>query len=136
VIRFREGSPAILLAMLFSLFGAQTKAINQAAPLAVGETFTIDSKILGETRRINVYVPPGYAESKDVRLPVLYMPDGGMAEDFLHIAGLVQVSVGNRTMRSFLLVGIENTQPKTRRTKRSRPLSAGLRRSGSSFVMS
>src|SRR5688500_9940142 len=33
-----------------------------------------------------------------------------MAEDFRHIAGLVQVSVGNGTMRPFLLVGIENTQ--------------------------
>jgi len=38
------------------------------------------------------------------------MPDGGLAEDFLHVAGLVQVSVGNGTMRPFLLVGIENTQ--------------------------
>ncbi len=33
-----------------------------------------------------------------------------MAEDFLHVAGLMQVSVGNGTMRPFLLVGIENTQ--------------------------
>src|SRR5262245_8520287 len=38
------------------------------------------------------------------------MLDGGIKEDFLHIAGLVQVSVGNGTMRPFLLVGIENTQ--------------------------
>jgi predicted alpha/beta superfamily hydrolase len=79
-------------------------------PPAVGETFTINSKILSETRRINVYVPPGYKESDETRLPVLYMPDGGMAEDFLHVAGLVQVSVGNGTMRPFLLVGIENTE--------------------------
>ena len=55
-------------------------------------------------------MPPGYTESPDVRVPVLYMPDGGMAEDFLHVAGLVQVSTGNGTMRPFLLVGIENTQ--------------------------
>jgi predicted alpha/beta superfamily hydrolase len=41
---------------------------------------------------------------------VLYMPDGGIAEDFLHVAGLVQVSVGNGTMRPTLLVGIENTE--------------------------
>ena len=75
-----------------------------------GETFTIDSKILGETRRINVYLPPNYVASPGERFPVLYMPDGGMAEDFLHMAGLVQVSVGNGTMRPFLLVGIENTQ--------------------------
>ena len=90
--------------------GAPTRAVEKAAPLVVGETFTIDSKILKETRRINVYLPPGYASSPDLRVPVLYMPDGGIAEDFLHVAGLVQVSVGNGTMRPFLLVGIENTE--------------------------
>jgi hypothetical protein len=92
-----------------ALSGAGRGAEN-AAPLVIGETFTIDSRIVGETRRINVYLPPGYAESPGARLPVLYMPDGGMAEDFLHVAGLVQVSVGNGTMRPFILVGIENTQ--------------------------
>jgi hypothetical protein len=89
-------------------------AARAAAPLVIGETFTIASATLGEVRRINVYAPPGYAASRDpsrdARLPVLYMPDGGMAEDFLHVAGLVQVSVGNGTMRPFLLVGIENTE--------------------------
>ncbi|MFL6257787.1 MAG: alpha/beta hydrolase [Pyrinomonadaceae bacterium] len=89
---------------------AHPAPVERASPLAFGETFTINSKILSETRRINVYVPPGYQESAGTRLPVLYMPDGGMAEDFLHVAGLVQVSVGNATMRPFLLVGIENTQ--------------------------
>jgi predicted alpha/beta superfamily hydrolase len=38
------------------------------------------------------------------------MPDGGIKEDFLHVAGLVQVLVGNGSMRPFLLVGIENTE--------------------------
>ena len=83
---------------------------DETAPLAIGETFTINSKALGETRRVNVYLPSGYAEPDSPRLPVLYMPDGGIAEDFLHVAGLVQVSVGNGTMRPFLLVGIENTE--------------------------
>jgi predicted alpha/beta superfamily hydrolase len=85
-------------------------AAEQPAPLAIGETFTLQSKVLNETRRINVYLPPGYVEAADKRFPVLYMPDGGLAEDFLHIAGLVQVSVGNSTMRPFVLVGIENTE--------------------------
>ncbi len=89
---------------------ARPSSDERAAPLVVGETFTINSKALGETRRINVYMPPGYAESAAARLPVLYMPDGGISEDFLHVAGLVQVSVGNGTMRPFLLVGIENTE--------------------------
>lgn len=81
---------------------------GEPAPLVLGETFTLDSKVLGETRRINVYRPPGTA--LDAHLPVLYMPDGGMGEDFLHVAGLVQISVANGTMRPFLLVGIENTE--------------------------
>jgi predicted alpha/beta superfamily hydrolase len=81
-----------------------------SSPLVIGETFTIDSKVLSETRRINVYLPPAYTATPGARLPVLYMPDGGMAEDFLHVAGLVQVSTGNGTMRPFILVGIENTQ--------------------------
>jgi predicted alpha/beta superfamily hydrolase len=81
-----------------------------ATPITIGETFTIDSKALGEVRRINVYVPALDSAALRAGLPVMYMPDGGMAEDFLHIAGLVQVSVGNGTMRPFLLVGIENTE--------------------------
>src|SRR5690606_33658700 len=92
-----------------ALAQADATAASPAAPLAVGETFTIRSKVLDETRRINVYLPPIYEDSANVRLPVLYMPDGGMREDFLHVAGLVQVSVGNGTMRPFVLVGIENT---------------------------
>jgi hypothetical protein len=103
---------ACLVLAFASLAHAQARPDSgeKVLPLAIGETFTIDSKILGETRRINVYMPPGYEESAEKRFPVLYMPDGGIAEDFLHVAGLVQVSVGNGTMRPFLLVGIENTQ--------------------------
>jgi predicted alpha/beta superfamily hydrolase len=65
---------------------------------------------LGERRRINVYLPPAYGGRPAARLPVLYMPDGGLGEDFLHVAGLVQVLTGNGTMRPFVLVGIENTE--------------------------
>lgn len=81
-----------------------------AAPLVIGETFTVDSTALGETRRINVYRPSAWNVPADAPLPVLYMPDGGIGEDFLHVAGLLQVLVGNGSMRPFLLVGIENTE--------------------------
>ncbi|MDQ6717657.1 MAG: alpha/beta hydrolase-fold protein [Gemmatimonadota bacterium] len=93
-----------------SSLSAQTAPKILPSPLSFGQTFVLHSTVLGEDRRINIYLPPVYSDSPAVRLPVLYMPDGGMAEDFLHVAGLVQVSVGNGTMRPFILVGIENTQ--------------------------
>jgi len=95
----------------FVMAGASWAAgATAAAPLAIGETFTLESRVLGEMRRINVYPPAGYAETPKMRVPVLYMPDGGLAEDFVHVAGLVQIGAANGTMRPMLLVGIENTQ--------------------------
>lgn len=116
LMRWRSrGAPALLtwLSIVVSPAAAVAQSAppshSDAVPLVVGETFTIESVTLGEIRTINVYLPPPYAADSAVRLPVLYMPDGGIGEDFLHVAGLVQVSVGNGTMRPFILVGIENT---------------------------
>lgn len=100
----------LILAAPATAAQADAGRASAASPLSIGETFTIESRILGETRRINVYAPAVYTSSPDARLPVLYMPDGGIGEDFLHIAGLVQISSLNGTMRPFLLVGIENTE--------------------------
>ena len=85
---------------------ASTHAAERASaaqPLAIGDTFTLDSKVLGETRRINVWRPPVDAAKPDAPLPVLYLLDGGLGEDFLHVAGLMQVSIANGTLRPFLL---------------------------------
>lgn len=85
-------------------------ACPEAKPLAaIGETFVIPSKILGEDRVVNVYVPPGYAEGTE-RYPVLYMPDGGMDEDFPHVSGEVDVSIKNQVIRPMIVVGVKNTE--------------------------
>ncbi|MCC3153209.1 alpha/beta hydrolase-fold protein [Hymenobacter sp. BT770] len=103
--------PLFLLCALGLAAGPAARAQERPVPLAIGQTFTLASAALGETRRINVYLPPAYADSAaSARLPVLYMPDGGLGEDFVHVAGLVQVLTGNGTMRPFILVGIENTE--------------------------
>jgi hypothetical protein len=99
-----------MLAPFLALLASVACVGAPTAPLVIGETFTLDSAALSETRRLNVYLPPGHARDPAPALPVLYMPDGGLDEDFLHIAGLVQVGVGNGTLRPFLLVGIENTR--------------------------
>ncbi|MGN6185192.1 MAG: alpha/beta hydrolase [Thermoanaerobaculia bacterium] len=102
--------PLMLAMVLICAASLQAAGAENVAPLSIGETFTVQSEILGEVRRINVYCPPIYTSSPEIRLPVLVMPDGGVAEDFIHVMGLIQVSVGNDTMRPFILVGIENTQ--------------------------
>jgi predicted alpha/beta superfamily hydrolase len=110
VTRYFIVLPIAICAFISSSLCTPGGAQKDTSPLVIGETFKLDSRVLGESRRINVYFPPGYAEAPRARFGVLYMPDGGMAEDFLHVAGLVQVGVANGTMRPFLLVGIENTQ--------------------------
>ncbi|MGX9713117.1 alpha/beta hydrolase [Janthinobacterium lividum] len=104
---------ALLLSSPFHLATAAPAAIassSAAAPLSIGESFSIDSTALQEKRHINVYMARAWDTPPDAPLPVLYMPDGGVAEDFLHVAGLLQVSVANGTMRPFMLVGMQNTQ--------------------------
>ena len=65
------------------------------------------SKVLDQTRRINVYLPPGYAEGTQA-FPVMYLLDGGVQEDFLHVMGIASLAADWRGLREFILVGIEN----------------------------
>ncbi len=73
-------------------------------------TWTIDSQVLGETRRICVYTPPGYLEHPDARYPVLYMPDGGIDEDFVHVVEAIHFGATWELLQPMLVVGIENTE--------------------------
>lgn len=100
----------LLIAFTIGFFSATLAAAapSGAEKLSIGETWTIHSAVLGETRRINVYIPLDRGAGK--ALPVMYMPDGGLREDFLHVAGLLQVGAANGTTRPFMLVGIENTE--------------------------
>jgi len=60
---------------------------------------------LGQTRRINVWLPPSYADGKQ-SYPVLYLHDGGEPEDFHHISGLLQVGAMDGYLRDVILIGI------------------------------
>ncbi len=105
--------PWLVVALVVALTSSWPHTLNAAdgpSPLVIGDTFTVESQGLKETRRVNVYLPSAYTTSPDTRFPVIYLLDGGVTEDFLHIAGLVQVGAGNGTMRPCILVGIENTQ--------------------------
>ncbi|SFK68310.1 hypothetical protein SAMN04487938_1592 [Lysobacter sp. cf310] len=79
-------------------------------PVPAHESFAMDASAPKETRRINVYTPPGYDAAKGPRYPVLYVLDGGLQEDFPHVASDVDAAIRAGEMRPVLVVGIENTQ--------------------------
>jgi predicted alpha/beta superfamily hydrolase len=103
------GAALLLLAAL-----TMTVRVGRGQPptdsLPKYETFTIDSRAVAERRTINVYTPPGYEASKGNAFPVLYMPDGGLAEDFPHIVTTIDSLVALKVIEPIIVVGIENTE--------------------------
>lgn len=88
---------------------ADAPAPAAAAAVSVGQTFRVRSAVLGEERVINVYLPPDYEKSA-ARYPLLVALDGGVAEDFLHVAGNIDVATRNEVIAPRIVVGIENTE--------------------------
>ncbi|WNM18441.1 alpha/beta hydrolase [Flavobacterium capsici] len=92
-----------------SLLSSYSCMAQENDPIPAHDTFTIDSKQVGEQRVINVWVPEVYKISSD-SLPVMYMADGGIKEDFPHIANTLAELIGQKKIKPMILVGIENTQ--------------------------
>lgn len=101
-----------VVSILLILFSFAQLHAQETAPLVLGEQRKIESKILHETRVINIYLPEDYQETDTSHYPVIYILDGGMEEDFIHLVGLVRFNTQPwiaRFPRS-IVVGIENTK--------------------------
>jgi predicted alpha/beta superfamily hydrolase len=96
----------------FSLLacGFSAAMVQAIEPMPAHLTLRIPSKVLSETRVVNVYVPPGYSGKADIRYPTLYMLDGGENEDFGHLSTTVDELIQRGDIPPMLLVGIENTE--------------------------
>jgi hypothetical protein len=113
-----RSGPGVLLSLLVALAAGcgsapaatPTTAAAPPEPVLPHQTFTLDSRVMGEARRINVYTPPGYDAAPDARYPVLYMPDGGVEEDFPHVTTDIDGAIRAGEMRPVIVVGIENTE--------------------------
>jgi uncharacterized protein len=79
-------------------------------PLPRHESFTVKSKILNEERVINIWMPDSFWYAKRSELPVVYLLDGGVDEDFAHIANTFSELIAKKEIEAIVLVGIENTQ--------------------------
>lgn len=87
----------------------KSKEIVYNDPIPKHDSLTISSKFTNEDRVINIWTPPGYSETTD-SFPVLYMPDGGIKEDFPHIANTLAKLINENKIPPYILVGIENTE--------------------------
>ncbi|WAC25342.1 alpha/beta hydrolase-fold protein [Blastomonas sp. SL216] len=73
--------------------------------MIIGETHILASKPLAQERVVNVYLPAGYATSGK-SYPVLYLIDGGLDQDFLHIAGTSALGALWARSQDVIVVGI------------------------------
>lgn len=81
-----------------------------ADPIPAYESFALLSAGLGETRTANVFLPPEYAADPTRAFPVLYMPDGGLDEDFPHVVNTLDSLVRLGEVPPHLVVGVPNTE--------------------------
>jgi uncharacterized protein len=107
----RRPMGALILVLILPWLSAcgTSEQAPAADPVLAHDSFTLESKLLGEQRLLNVYTPPGYANS-DADYPVLYMPDGGIKEDFPHISQTIDSLIREQAIAPVLVVGIENTE--------------------------
>ncbi len=86
-------------------------AAQQTKTIDVGQVHTLQSSTLHEDRIVNVYLPDAY-KSDTGKYPVIYLLDGSINEDFIHIVGLVQFLTMIEAMPPTVVVGIANVDRK------------------------
>lgn len=78
------------------------------------------SGILGNTREVTVYLPPGYDEKNEARYPVLYMQDGQnlfeahrafVPGNHWSLREAADTVIGERTAAPMIIVGIDHAGP-------------------------
>lgn len=125
---------------LLAVAGLVTSTPSRAAdpqgqPVHTATTYDLASTILGDTRQINVWIPPGYAQGQDP-YSVVYLLDGALDQDFHHIAGLAQLGSLNWTYGPVIVVGVQTRKrqseltppPADPRYSRAFPASGGAGR--------
>lgn len=102
----RAGSMLLALSCLLSVPGVAVAASSASTPITIGQTHLVDFAD-GDPRQVNVYLPEGYADGAK-RYPVLYLIDGGLSQDFLHVAGTSALNAVWGRSLPVIVVGIES----------------------------
>lgn len=100
----------LICIMLLGISGLVSAQKGNVKPLTIGEIRTLKSKILNEERTLNIYLPQNFDKAKSY--PVIYLLDGSLNEDFIHVTGLVQFFNQMYSMPETIVVGIANIDRK------------------------
>jgi predicted alpha/beta superfamily hydrolase len=97
---------AALVALAFAAASYAQTAPDAGRLIVIGRSYAMRSAVLGNERRINVYLPDDYGDARR-SFPVVFLLDGGEKEDFHHITGLAQINAAYGQGREVIVVGIE-----------------------------
>ena len=89
----KKAATSLLMVFFTTITFAQTNERTQPGntkPFVLGVIDEIMSKVLGEKRVLNIYLPEGYNKNDTTKYPVAYLLDGSADEDFIHVVGLYQ----------------------------------------------
>jgi predicted alpha/beta superfamily hydrolase len=95
---------------------ANSAAVRKSTVVGTLKIHKIDSKVLGQTRTIRVWLPPAYDNAADARYPVLYMHDGQNCFDRAtsafgnewEIDETLTKLIAAKTIPPLIVVGIDN----------------------------
>ena len=100
----------ISLFIFFSSVIALNSKAQNVKEITIGKTLQLHSEILNENRELNIYVTEYFDSTKSSA--VLYLLDGSLNEDFMHVAGLIQFFDMTFEIPQTIVVGIGNVDRK------------------------
>ncbi len=98
------------LFFFFSTLIALNSSAQNFKEIIIGKTLQFHSEILNENRELNIYVTEYFDSTKSSA--VLYLLDGSLNEDFMHVAGLIQFFDMTFQIPQTIVVGIANVDRK------------------------
>jgi len=104
----------ILLVVTGLSYGQKIPKNISESDLSIGKSIKIESILLGESRDLNIYLPLSYSNDSSKSYPVIYLLDGSIDEDFIHISGIVQFGSFSwiNMIPESIVVGIGNVDRK------------------------
>lgn len=95
------------LSLVVALYLLTGPAARAATPITIGEMVKIQSKVMGEERKVLISLPDAYYRGNNARFPVLYLTDGD--GHLMHTRGTADFLAQVGLMPNMIIVGVTNT---------------------------